>query len=240
MDWLLRGGFPEPHLNPQVDRQLWFSSYVQTYLERDVRDLAQVADLDAFRRFVFLAATRTGSILNMSELGREVGVTGPTIKHWMSVLETSGVVYLLPPYHRNLGKRIRRSPKLILLDPGLATFLLGLHSADAVRRGPTFGALVETAVVTEWIKAFRQRGLRPDLFFWQSSGGQEVDLVMEWEGLTYGIEVKGTATPKPANAEGLAQWLKAMGPAARGALACPIEKPQALRPGIRAIPWHLP
>jgi uncharacterized protein len=240
MEWLLRGGFPEPHLNPRVDRQLWFSSYVQTYLERDVRDLAHVADPGSFRRFVFLVATRTGSILNMSQLGREIGVTGPTVKHWMSVLETSGVVFLLPPYHRNLGKRIRRSPKVILLDPGLATFLLGLHSAEAIRQGPSFGALVETAVVTEWVKAFRQRGLRPDLWFWQSSSGQEVDLVLEWEGITYGIEVKSTSTPNPVHAEGLARWRVAVGPSARAALACPVRTPRTIRPGIRAIPWCLP
>lgn len=240
MDWLLRGGFPEPHLNPRVDRQLWFSSYVQTYLERDVRDLAQVADPGAFRRFVFLVAARTGSILNMSALGREIGVTGPTVKRWMSVLEASGMVFLLPPYYRNFGKRIRRSPKVVLLDPGLATFLLGLHTAESIRQGPSIGALVETAVVTEWVKACRQRGVRPDLYFWQSSSGQEVDLLIEWEGMTYGLEVKSTATPKPAHAEGLARWLAAAGSNARAALACPVDSPHALRPGIRAVPWSLP
>ncbi|MEN8149018.1 MAG: ATP-binding protein [Planctomycetota bacterium] len=240
MDWLLRGGFPEPCLNPNVDRQFWFSSYLQTYLERDVRDLANVTDLGAFRRFTFLVAAQTGRILNMSRLGRELGVTGPTIKRWMSVLEASGVVHLLPPYHRNLGKRIRRSPKVILLDPGLATFLLGLHSSDAIRQGPTWGTLVETAVITEWVKACRQRGVRPDLFYWQSIGGQEVDLVMEQDGIVYGIEVKSTATPRPSHAAGLARWLEAMGPSARGALACPVEEPCSLREGIRAIPWHLP
>ena len=240
MDWLLRGGYPEPLLNTKVDRQIWFSSYVQTYLERDVRDLTQVADLGAFRRFLFLVAARTGSILNMSEIGRAVGVTAPTVKRWMSVLEASGLVFLLPPFYRNFGKRIRRSPKVILLDPGLATFLLGLHSAESIRQGPTFGALVETAVVTEWVKASRQRGIRPDLYFWQSSAGQEVDLILEWNGFTYGIEVKSTATPTPAHAEGLSGWLAAAGPRTRAVLACPVDRPMTIRPGIRAVPWHLP
>ena len=121
VDWLLRGGFPEPRANPEVDRQLWFSSYVQSYLERDVRDLAQVADLSLFSRFVMLVGSRTGNNLNMIELSRELGVSGPTVKRWLSVLETSQIIHLLYPYHRNFGKRIRKSPKVYFLDPGVDT-----------------------------------------------------------------------------------------------------------------------
>ena len=238
-DWLLRGGFPEPRVNRQVDRQLWWASYVQTYLERDVRDLAQVADLGAFGRFLMLVGAHTGRIINMTELGREVGVSGPTVKRWLSVLETSQIVYLLQPYYRNFGKRIRKSPKLYLLDPGLATFLLGLHTPEAVLQGPSLGALAETAVVGEWVKACRQMGAQPLLYYWQLSTGAEVDLIIDRGGVLYGIEVKATATPTPRHADGLARWLELTGPGARGALACRVEQPQALRPGIRAIPWHL-
>jgi hypothetical protein len=238
-DWLLRGGFPEPRVNRQVDRQLWYASYVQTYLERDVRDLAQVADLGAFSRFLMLIGAHTGRIVNMTELGREVGVSGPTVRRWLSVLETSQIVYLLQPYYRNFGKRIRKSPKLYLLDPGLATFLLGLHTPEAVLQGPSLGALAETAVVGEWVKACRQTGEQPMLYYWQLSTGAEVDLIIDRGGVLYGIEVKATATPTPRHADGLARWLELAGPAARGALACRVEQPQVLRPGIRAIPWHL-
>jgi predicted AAA+ superfamily ATPase len=238
-DWLLRGGFPEPRVNRQVDRQLWWASYVQTYLERDVRDLAQVADLGAFGRFLMLVGAHTGRIINMTDFGREVGVSGPTVKRWLSVLETSQIVYLLQPYYRNFGKRIRKSPKLYLLDPGLATFLLGLHTPEAVLQGPSLGALAETAVVGEWIKACHQTGEQPLLYYWQLSTGAEVDLIIDRGGVLYGIEVKATATPTPRHADGLARWLELTGPGARGALACRVEQPQALRPGIRAIPWHL-
>jgi hypothetical protein len=237
--WLLRGGYPEPCLDGAVDRQVWFSSYVQTYLERDVRDLLRVGDLGAFSRFVQLVAARTGNLLNLSELGREAGVTGPTAKQWLSVLETSQVVHLLSPFHRNLGKRIRKSPKLHVVDVGLASFLLGLHSAEALLQGPALGALVETAVVAEWAKALRSLGLPPAIHFWRSSAGEEVDVVLEHDGRLYGIEVKATATPTPHHAEALARWLAAAGPKARGVLACRVDAPVALRPRIRAVPWHL-
>lgn len=238
-DWLLRGGYPEVRVHPEVDRRIWLSSYVQTYLERDVRDLAQVADLGTFERFLLMVGARTGSILNMSEVGREIGVSTPTIKRWLSVLETSQIIYLLPPYHRNFGKRIRRNPKLYLLDPGLATFILGLHDREAVLQGPSLGALMETAAIGEWIKAFRQQGEPPRIFYWQSSTAAEVDLVIERGGDLFGIEVKATATPTPRHGEGLARWLELAGPSARGALACRVDAPRALRPGIRAVPWHL-
>ena len=238
-DWLLRGGFPEPRLNSAVDRQLWFGSYVQTYLERDVRDLAQVADLEAFRRFVMLLGARTATVLNMAHLGRDAGVSGPTAKRWLSVLETSGLVLRLPPYHRSFGKRVRKSPKIYLLDPGLATFVLGLHSADAVEQGPSLGQLVETAVVSEWVKLFHQNGETPTLSYWQSNTTAEVDLIVERNGKLYGIEVKATATPQPRHGDGIASWLDLVGPVGSGVVACNIERPSALRRGIRAVPWHL-
>jgi predicted AAA+ superfamily ATPase len=226
-------------LNRDVDRRIWFGSYVQTYLERDVRDLLQVGDLAAFSRFLSLVAARTGTVVNLSELGREVGVTGPTAKRWLSVLETSRVVYLLRPYFRNFGKRIRKSPKLYLLDAGLAAFLQGLHDRDALLGGPTLGALAETSVVSEWIKAFRQSGEEPEIYYWRSASGIEVDLLIARGGKLYGVEVKATATPRPAHAEALAKWMELAGTEAEGVLACRVDSPMPLREGIAAVPWHL-
>jgi predicted AAA+ superfamily ATPase len=239
VDWLLRGGYPEPRLNRRVDREIWFASYVQTYLERDVRDLLRVADLESFRRFLFLVATRTGQLLNLAELGGELGVSAPTVRQWLSVLQTSQVVYLLRPFHRNLGKRIRKSPKLYLMDAGLATFLLGLHTRPAVLQGPSLGPLLETAVVTEWVKAFRGAGLEPPLSFWRASDGREVDLVIEYGGRVHAIEVKATDTPVPGHAASLAAFAALAGGATRAVLACRIGAPAPLRPGVRAVPWHL-
>jgi predicted AAA+ superfamily ATPase len=223
-------------LNPAVDRQLWLSGYTQTYLERDVRTLTQVGDLGAFQRFLALVASRTGTLVNLAELGREIGVTAPTARPWLSVLEASEVVFLLPAFHRNYGKRIRKSPKLYFLDPGLASFLMGLHDREAILHGPAMGSLTETAVVAEWVKAFRSRGERPGLWFWRSAE-QEVDIVIERGARLYGLEVKATATPTPGHASSLHRWLELSG--GRGALACRVPSPRTLRPGIRAVPWHL-
>lgn len=238
-DWLLRGGFPEPSLNKQADRQLWFSGYLQTYIQRDVRDLTQVSDLETFYKFLVLVAARTGQLLNMAKLGNEIGIAGPTVKRWLSVLKTSQLICLVPPYHKNFGKRLRKSPKLYLLDPGLAAFILGLHSRDSILQGPSLGALAETAVAAEWLKFFRQHGEEPRIYYWQSSGGKEVDLIIERDGKLYALEIKATATPQAQHASNLKQWLKLAGENAHGALACNINEPQALMPGIRAVPWHL-
>ena len=238
-DWLLRGGFPEPCLNKQVDRQLWFSGYLQTYIQRDVRDLTQVSDLETFYKFLVLVAARTGQLLNMTELGNEIGIAGPTVKRWLYVLKTSQLICLLPPYHKNFGKRLRKSPKLYLLDPGLAAFMLGLHSRSSILQGPSLGALAETAVAAEWLKFFRQHGEEPQIYYWQSSGGKEVDLIIERDGKLYALEVKATATPRAQHGNNLKQWLKLAGANAHGALACNINEPQALLPGIRTVPWHL-
>ena len=238
-DWLLQGGFPEPCLNNQVDRRLWFSGYLQTYIERDVRNLTQVSDLGAFSRFFMLVAARTGNVLNMSELAGDVGISVTTVKRWLSVLETSQLIYLLQPYYKNLGKRIRKSPKLYLLDSGLATYVLGLHTGEAVQQGPSLGALVETVVTTEWLKCFRQNGERPHVYYWQSGSGKEVDLIIEHNGKIYGVEVKATATPTARHGAALKQWLDLIGQGAQGALACNVERPGSLIKNIRVIPWHL-
>ncbi len=238
-DWLLRGGFPELRLDERVDRDLWLSSYVQTYLQRDVRDLSQVGDLNAFGRFLGLVAARQAQPLNRADLARDAGVSVPTVRSWISVLEASGVLMLLPPWHRNLGKRITKAPRIHLVDPALVTWLQGLHTPTAILRGPSAGALAETAVIGEWRKAFLHRGRLAALGYWRSTGGLEVDLVIEHDGRVYGVEVKATATPTPRHAAGLVRWLGLVGPEARGVVACQVDRPMSLAPRVRAVPWHL-
>ena len=119
------------------------------------------------------------------------------------------------------------------------TYLIGLHDREAVIGGPSIGALAETAVVAEWLKAFRHKGEVPTVFYWRSSAGMEVDLVIERNDRLYGIEVKATATPTPHHADSLARWMELAGPGVKGVLACRVEAPMALRPRIRAVPWHL-
>ena len=237
-DWLLRGGYPEPRFNTDVDRQLRCSGYVQTYLQRDVRNLLNVGDLSTFTGFIQLCAARSGCHLNMTDLARDAAVSGPTVKRWLSVLEASHLIQLVRPYYQNYGKRITKSPKLYFLDTGLLTFLLGLHQREALLQGPSFGHVFETAVVAEWIKAFAHRGEPSSLYFFRSPDF-EVDLVVERNQRLYGIEIKTTSTPVPRHADSLRKWLRLAGDRAQGVVACAIETPTPLAPGVRAVPWQL-
>lgn len=236
-EWLLRGGYPEIRANPAVDRRLWVGSYVQTWLERDVRALTQVADLATFERFLRLCAARTGQLLNLSQLGRDAGVSQPTAARWLSVLEASGVVLLLQPFHGNLGKRLVKTPKLYFVDTALATWLVGLHDEEPTLRGPMGGALVETAVVVEWTKVFRHRGELAPISFWRTADGHEVDLVIERNGRLYAAEVKATATVLPPMAGALRRFREVAGTDAVGVLYADVPRPVALAPGVVTRPW---
>ncbi len=237
-DWLLRGAFPEIRANRDVDRQLWCASYIQTYLERDVRQIVNVGDLNTFNRFLRLCAARTGQIFNMSELARDVGVSVPTIKKWLSVLEASYQIYLLPPHFNNFGKRIIKSPKLYFIDAAIATFLLGLHTKEPTLLGPAFGQLFESIVVSEWIKAFYHRGERPELYYWRSKGGVEVDLIVDRNGRLYPIEIKATSTLLPAHTESLGRWGALAGDlASRGLIVANSSKTFTLK-SCRVISWQ--
>lgn len=237
-DWLLRGSYPEIRANSDVDRNLWIASYIQTYLERDVRQIANIGDLNTFNRFLRLCAARTGQILNMSELSRDVGVSVPTIKKWISILEAGYQIYLLPPYFNNLGKRIIKSPKLYFIDTAIATFLLGLHAAEPTLHGPLIGQLFETMVVSEWLKAFYHRGERPELYYWRSKGGLEVDLIVNRNGRLYPIEIKSTSTLLPGHMGQLIRWRGLAGDlASAGIVIANISETFTMKDCLRAISW---
>jgi predicted AAA+ superfamily ATPase len=202
-DLILRGSYPEIATHKTVDRQLWTGSYVATYLERDVRSLTQIGDLRTFERFLKLCAARTGQILNLSDLARETGVSVPTAKRWLSILETGYQILLLPPFYRNIGKRLVKSPKLYFTDTGLATYLLGIHSREALLDGPLFGALFETLVVTDVWKRFLHGGRMPALYCLHTQDGLEVDLAVESDNRLTLFEMKGTMTVLPKHAASL-------------------------------------
>jgi hypothetical protein len=156
----------------------------------------------------------------------------------MSVLETSGQVYLLPPYFRNFGKRLIKSPKIYWLDSSVATFLMGLHSPEPLTHGPFFGPLFETAIVSAWVKAFCNRGLPPSLYFWRSRDGIEVDLLIDYNGNLYPIEVKASSTLLPRHASALSKWRElARADRMSSIVVANIPSPMTVAPGIRAVPW---
>ena len=194
---ILTGGYPEPLVNKSLSYQTWAGSYIKTYLERDVRDLKNVGDLLQFQLFLRSCAIRTGQILDLSDIARDIGISFTTAKTWLSVLVASYQVVLLSPYFQNLGKRLVKRPKIYFLDTGLAANLMGLHSAEAISASPQFGALVETMVVTDFFKRAYNHLEDPALYYLRTRDGLEIDLVIEDNQKLYLLEVKSTSTITP-------------------------------------------
>lgn len=191
---LVSGGFPELVQLSIEDHPEWFESYVQTYLERDVRHVRQVGDFAQFQSFLYQIALRSGQLLNLSKLSRKVGVSVNTAKAWLSILEATYQLVLVRPYFSNVSKRLVKSPKIYLTDTGLLCHLLGIQYAEQAINSPFAGAIVETAVVLEIMKALAHRGSRDRLWFFRTSDGLEVDFVVETREGLIPVEVKSGAT----------------------------------------------
>ena len=196
---LLRGGYPELVAEPDRDVSLWHSSYIQTYLERDVRSLRQIGDLISFQSFLRAIAVRSGQLLNLTDVARDLGIAVNTAKAWLSVLEATFQVIVLRPYHANVGKRLVKTPKVYFTDTGMLCYLAGLKDPDHAAAGPLGGPIFETAVLLQIVKAFVNRGEEPQIHFWRTSAGVEVDLVVETGGKLIPIEAKLSATPPSGN-----------------------------------------
>ncbi len=202
---LLRGGYPPLHARPVAPAR-WYADYVMSYLERDVRQITQVHDLSTFQRFLKLCAGRTGQLLNLANLAVETGIAQSTARAWLSVLEASYVVFLLPPHHRNLGKRVVKTPKLYFIDTGLAAALLGITEPAQLAPHPLRGALFETLIVSEFLKARFNAGWPSNLYFWRDNVGLEIDLLLETPQALHPVEIKSTATVRGELFAGLRKW----------------------------------
>jgi uncharacterized protein len=206
----LRGGFPEVLARPGASA-LWFRSYVQTYLERDVRAVTAIRDLATFRRFLSLVASRAGQVLNKSDLAAPLGVSVPTIGAWLSVLEATGQVLLVPPFYENFGKRLIKSPKVHFVDSGLLCHLLGIDTMEVLRRSPFLGAVFEGYVASEILKHQVNRGRRRELFYFRDQQGLEADLIVPaGDRRLVLIEVKASRTVMPGMAAPLLRLGKAI------------------------------
>jgi predicted AAA+ superfamily ATPase len=192
------GGMPRVYEQRGLDLDEYYSSYVQTYLSRDVRELTQVADELAFYRFLCIAAARTSTLVNYDALAKETEISAPTAKQWLSVLVSSGVVILIEPYHNNALKRVVKAPKMYFLDTGLAAHLTKWQNAAVLENGAMAGAFFETYAVSEIYKSFVNMGKRPPLFYYRDSNTKEIDLIIWQNGTLCPIEIKKSANPTGA------------------------------------------
>lgn len=200
---ILRGNYPEIASNLKVDRQIWDGSYITTYMERDIRNLKQVGDLGQFEIFLRACAIRTGQILDLSSIAREIGVSFTTVKRWLSLLETGYQVYLLYPYYRNIGKRLVKRPKIYFSDTGIASYLMGINSVESLIKSSSFGPLFETMVVTDFLKRYLHHGQMPAMYYLRTQDDLEVDLIIENEDKLSLIEIKSGSTIKKEHASSL-------------------------------------
>jgi len=230
------GGFPALVTGETTDRALFLSSYLQTYLQRDVRDLTHVGSLESFTRFVRACAARTGQLLNLSDLARDVDVSVPTAKSWLSVLIASFQAFLLQPYHTNVTKRLVKTPKLYMLDTGLCTQLTGWTSPETLAGGAMRGAVFETHVVTEILKSWWHRGLEPPIYFYRDRDGREIDLVFDVDGSLWPVEIKHAATVRREWASPFAALERLDKPVAAGAVVCLAPEPLPLTSRLTALP----
>lgn len=234
---LLTGGYPEVLAAPKA-ADLWFRSYVQTYLERDVRAVTSIRDLATFRRFMGLVASRCGQMLNKTDLAAPLGVSVPTVTEWLGVLEITGQILLIPPFYENFGKRLVKSPKLYFTDSGLGAHLLGVRGASDLAPSPFRGVLFEGWVASEIVKHRVGRGLDRGLYYFRDRQGLEVDFMID-EGnrrVTL-IEAKATRTPMPDDGKVLSRLAGSM--SERTVQAWVVHEGRsptsALRPGVRAV-----
>jgi hypothetical protein len=236
-EMLFRGGYP-PIYDRDLAPRIWLSAYVTAYVERDVRRLLNVQDLEIFQRFVRLCAGRSGQVLNLSSLAADCGISHNTAKAWIGVLEASYLLFRLRPHHQNFNKRVIKSPKIYFYDTGLLCWMLGIQGPDQLVTHPLRGAIFETFVVSELVKTRLNRGQRADLYFFRDSGGHEVDVIAEVGDRLQPIEIKSGQTLNRDFFTGLERWMALAGNRAVAPALVYGGKESLERKGIRVCGWN--
>lgn len=231
-EMIVNGSFPQ--LVDGTPPLLFYSAYVRTYVERDVREILNISNENAFLKFLKVIASRTGQVLNYNDIARDIEVSLNTVKSWISVLETSGLIYLLPPYFRNLAKRAIKTPKIYFLDTGLCCYLTGITTGETAMNHPMSGALFETYVVSEVLKSYWHHGERPFAYFYRDALGKEIDLILDRDGKLWPIEIKQTSSPNLKMAR--AFTVLANEACGKGALVCTANEFVSIGEDVNVIP----
>ncbi|OGI02204.1 MAG: ATPase [Candidatus Melainabacteria bacterium GWF2_37_15] len=235
-----RGSFPAIVLNKEMDHNIFYSSYIQTYLQRDVRQITQIEDEKSFLKFLRSAAARTGQLINYADMARDADISSNTAKSWLSILEASGLIYLLEPYHTNVTKRLIKSPKLYFLDTGLCSYLTQWSTQEALEAGAMSGAILETYIMSELLKSYWHSGKQPQFYFYRDKDKKEIDLLISQNGKLYPLEFKKTASPDKTAAKNFSILNKLNIQIASGAVICLTSDYLPLTREIYSVPvWCL-
>lgn len=236
---IIRGSFPKLIGKKVLPLETFYGSYVQTYIDRDLRDLVRVGSLSSFEKFIRLCAARTAQLLNLSDLARDSDITVKTAKEWLSILETSGHVFLLRPYYKNISKRLIKAPKLYFLDTGLACYLTGWKDPKITMNGAMAGALFETYVFSEIIKSFWNQGQEPPVWYYRTKEKDEIDILIDVNGMLYPIEIKLSSKITESDLKGINSLQKAKVPIGKALFINSSASPYFIKEGIEAIPWTI-
>jgi uncharacterized protein len=231
-----RGAFPKVALDESVNRDLFYGSYMQTYLQRDIRDLARVGDEMVFFRFLRATAARTGQLLNLADLARDSDIAPNTVKSWLSILQASGIVYLLQPYYSNVTKRLVKTPKLYFLDTGLCAYLTEWSTPETLEAGAMSGPILETWIMTELLKSYWHNGLRAPFYYYRDKDKKEIDLIIVQDGIAYPLEFKKTASPGKGDVRHFKVLERLKMPIGPGGLICLTEKSLPLTADVQSVP----
>ncbi|OGS22311.1 MAG: hypothetical protein A2252_05700 [Elusimicrobia bacterium RIFOXYA2_FULL_39_19] len=207
----LRTSYPEPNINPAIDINTWTASYFQTYLERDIKSIYDIGNLRDFQRFLQLLASRCSQILNLSALSVDLGIAVNTVKRWISILESSRIIYLLNPYYNNMGKRITKAPKIYFLDCGLVCYLTGIHNKDILMKGPLAGALFENFCIQETVKQLFAQKSSAKIYYTRTQNNLEIDLIIEKNTELFPCEIKLNMTPRLSDASNIERFRNIFG-----------------------------
>ena len=237
-EFIYKGSYPELYAGNISDLDVYYNSYLQTYIERDIRALTTIEDENSFIKFMRIVAARTGQVVKYNQLALEAGISQPTAKKWLSLLITSGIVYLLEPFYENLTKRLTKMPKLYFYDTGLCAFLCGWSTPEVLEQGAMNGAFFENFVVIEVLKNYLNNGKKPSFFFYRDTEQKEIDLIIEQNQKLFPIEIKLTASPNKTMVKNFSILPEEK--FSSGALICMTSEDYPITQKVNAVPiWYL-
>lgn len=236
---LLKGCYPRIY-DKHLDSQKWYENYIFTCIERDIRSILNIRNLKAFEHFLLLCASRSGQLINYSDLSGALGISVSTVKEWVSILETSGIIFILSPFFENFSKRVVKTPKLYFVDTGLLCHLLSIQTVDHLKTHPLIGWIFETFIVSECFKRFSNLGVSPPLYFWRDQSSNEIDLLIYNGRYGFPIEIKLSQSFHPDYSKVINRWLNLdKNPAKKGLVIYCSEHPAQIDANIPSIPWFM-